>query len=88
MQHVINQVLRRLDIDEKSIEIKYAADKDHLKVDVTSYGGLVPFNLKGGIQELNDNGVATYKCFLGTCGDCTIDGDFENVDDYSLYMKE
>ena len=90
MQHVINQVLRRLDIDEKSIEIKYAAGKDHLKVDVTSYGGLVPFNLKGGIQELNDNGVAAYKCFLGTCGDRTIDGDFENVDDYSLYegMKQ
>ena len=86
MEMPLNQIPAT--VDGKSIEIKYAAGKDHLKVDVTSYGGLVPFNLKGGIQELNDNGVAAYKCFLGTCGDRTIDGDFENVDDDSLYMKE
>lgn len=88
MEMPLNQIPAT--VDGKSIEIKYAAGKDRLKVDVASYGGLVPFNLKGGIQELNDNGVAAYKCFLGTCGDRTIDGDFENVDDYSLYegMKQ
>lgn len=88
MEMPLNQIPAT--VDGKSIQIKYAAGKDRLKVDVASYGGLVPFNLKGGIQELNDNGVAAYKCFLGTCGDRTIDGDFENVDDYSLYegMKQ
>lgn len=88
MEMPLNQIPAT--VDGKSIEIKYAAGKDKLKVDVASYGGLVPFNLEGGIQELNDHGVAAYKCFLGTCGDRTIDGDFENVDDYSLYegMKQ
>ncbi|MGM0239114.1 MULTISPECIES: allantoinase AllB [Enterococcus] len=88
MEMPLNQVPAT--VDKKSLDIKYAAGEDKLKVDVASFGGLVPFNLEGGIQELNDGGVAAYKCFLGTCGDRTIDGDFENVDDYSLYegMKQ
>ncbi|MHB9652392.1 allantoinase AllB [Enterococcus faecalis] len=53
-------------------------------------GGVVPTNLAGGIQELDEGGVSGYKCFLGTCGDRSIEGDFQNVDDYSLYegMKQ
>ncbi|MHC5268554.1 allantoinase AllB [Enterococcus sp. LJL98] len=88
MEMPLNQIPAT--VDGKSIEIKYHAGKDKLKVDVASYGGLVPFNLEGGIQELDAHGAAAYKCFLGTCGDRTIDGDFENVDDYSLYegMKQ
>lgn len=71
--------------DRESIEIKYAAGKGKLKVDVASLGGLTPNNLDGGIQELSDEGVVGYKCFLATCGDRSIKGDFQNVDDYSLY---
>ncbi len=77
-------------VDKRSLDIKLAAGKDKLTVDVASFGGLVPFNLDSGIQELNDGGVVAYKCFMSTCGDRSIEGDFMNVDDYSLYagMKE
>lgn len=88
MEMPLNQIPAT--VDKASIDIKYAAGEGKLKVDVASFGGLVPFNLEGGIQELDENGAAAYKCFLGTCGDRTIDGDFMNVDDYSLYegMKQ
>ncbi len=72
-------------VDKKSLDIKYAAGEGKLAVDVASFGGLVPFNLETGIQELKDGGVAAYKCFMATCGDRSIEGDFMNVDDYSLY---
>ncbi|MCT4488822.1 allantoinase AllB [Levilactobacillus parabrevis] len=87
MEMPLNQVPAT--VDGKTLEEKYS-HKDELKVDVGSFGGLVPSNLKGGIQELDEGGVAGYKCFLATCGDRSIDGDFENVDDYSLYegMKQ
>ncbi|KIX91856.1 allantoinase [Staphylococcus microti] len=76
--------------DHESIQVKYAAGEGKLAVDVASYGGLVPYNLDGGIQELDEDGVVAYKCFVATCGDRSIDGDFMNVDDYSLYegMKQ
>lgn len=83
MEMPLNQVPAT--VDGKTIDQKYAAGKDQLKVDVASFGGLVPYNLDGGIQELDDKGVSGYKCFLATCGDRAIDGDFQNVDDYSLY---
>ncbi|GAB1614001.1 allantoinase AllB [Mammaliicoccus lentus] len=77
-------------VDHKSIQEKFDAGNGKLSVDIASYGGLVPYNLNGGIQELSDNGVVAYKCFLATCGDRSIEGDFMNVDDYSLYegMKQ
>lgn len=76
--------------DRASIQEKFDAGKGKLSADVVSYGGLVPYNLDGGIQELDEEGVVAYKAFLATCGDRSIDGDFENVDDYSLYegMKQ
>ncbi|MBG3874250.1 allantoinase AllB [Staphylococcus xylosus] len=76
--------------DQASIQAKFDAGKGELSVDVASYGGLVPYNLNGGIQELDEAGVVAYKAFLATCGDRSIEGDFENVDDYSLYegMKQ
>lgn len=76
--------------DRASIQEKFDAGKGKLSADVASYGGLVPYNLDGGIQELDEEGVVAYKAFLATCGDRSIDGDFENVDDYSLYegMKQ
>lgn len=82
MEMPLNQVPAT--VDKKTIEEKYS-HANELKVDVASFGGLVPTNLDGGIQELDEEGVAGYKCFLATCGDRSIDGDFENVDDYSLY---
>lgn len=72
-------------VDKKSLDIKFAAGQDKLYVDVASFGGLVPFNLGKGIQELHDGGVAAYKCFMATCGDRSIEGDFMNADDYTLY---
>lgn len=72
-------------VDGKSLEVKYAAGEGKLAVDVASLGGLVPFNLDGGIEEQSVGGVAGYKCFMATCGDRSIEGDFMNVDDYSLY---
>lgn len=70
----------------ESLQIKYDAGEGKLKSDIYSFGGLVPYTLEdGGIQELNEGGVVAYKCFMATCGDRTIDGDFMNVDDYSLY---
>lgn len=88
MEMPLNQVPAT--VDGKSLEIKYKAGIGKLKSDVASFGGLVPFNLEKGIEELNDGGVAAYKCFMATCGDRSIDGDFMNVDDYSLYegMKQ
>ncbi|MHD0396731.1 allantoinase AllB [Staphylococcus simulans] len=76
--------------DRASIQEKFDAGKGKLSADVASYGGLVPYNLDGGIQELDEEGVVAYKAFLATCGDRSIDGDFQNVDDYSLYegMKQ
>lgn len=74
----------------ETLKIKEDAGKGKLKVDVFSFGGLTPYNLDGGIQEQADNGVAAFKAFMSTCGDRSIDGDFQNVDDYSLYegMKQ
>lgn len=88
MEMPLNQVPATT--DKESLEIKYQAGENKLRSDVGSFGGLTPLNLAGGIQELNDGGVAAYKCFMATCGDRTIDGDFMNVDDYSLYegMKQ
>ncbi|MCQ9288347.1 allantoinase AllB [Staphylococcus gallinarum] len=76
--------------DKASIEVKFEAGKDELAVDVASYGGLVPYNLNGGIQQLDEAGVIGYKAFIATCGDRSIEGDFQDVDDYSLYegMKQ
>ncbi|MGY3779531.1 allantoinase AllB [Isobaculum melis] len=88
MEMPLNQVPAT--VDGASLQIKYEAGKGKLMTDVASFGGLVPFNLETGIQELNDGGVAAYKCFMATCGDRSIDGDFMNVDDYALYegMKQ
>ncbi|WP_413739717.1 allantoinase AllB [Sodalis sp. RH14] len=73
-------------VDKKTLEIKYAAGEGKLVIDVASHGGLVPYNLENnGIQEQSDSGVVGYKCFMATCGDPSIKGDFLNVDDYSLY---
>lgn len=85
----LNQVPATVDGD--SLQDKYDSGQGKLKVDVYSFGGLVPYNVEtGGIQELNEGGVTAYKCFMATCGDRSIDGDFQNVDDYSLYegMKQ
>ncbi len=77
-------------VNGASLQKKYDAGKDKLYVDVASFGGLVPFNLNGGIQELDKGGVVAYKCFMATCGDPTLEGDFANVNDYALYegMKQ
>lgn len=71
--------------DRESLKKKIDAGTGKLSVDVYTYGGLVPYNLDGGIQELDEDGVLAYKAFVATCGDRSIDGDFMNVDDYSLY---
>lgn len=72
-------------VDAETIEIKFKAGEGKLQADVASFGGLVPFNLEGGIEELDQKGVVAYKAFMATAGDRTIEGDFQNVDDFSLY---
>lgn len=72
-------------VDAETIEIKFKAGEGKLQADVASFGGLVPFNLEGGIEELDHKGVVAYKAFMATAGDRTIEGDFQNVDDFSLY---
>lgn len=89
MEMPLNQIPAT--VDAESLQVKLDAGKDRLTADVASFGGLVPFTLEtGGIQELDEGGVAAYKCFMATCGDRSIEGDFMNVDDYSLYegMKQ
>lgn len=71
--------------DAASLKLKEEAGAGKLRVDVASLGGLTPFNLDGGIQELAEGGVVGYKAFVASCGDRSIEGDFEDVDDYSLY---
>lgn len=73
-------------VDGASLKDKIESGQGKLKVDVYSFGGLVPYTVeKGAIQELDEGGVHAYKCFMATCGDRSIEGDFMNVDDYSLY---
>ena len=72
--------------DKESLEDKIESGQGKLKVDVYTFGGLVPYNVEnGGIQELDEGGVTAFKAFMSTCGDRSIEGDFMNVDDYSLY---
>ncbi|RFU65086.1 allantoinase AllB [Peribacillus glennii] len=71
-------------IDKNSLDLKKAAAKRKNYVDYALYGGLVPENLEK-LEELSDEGVVAFKCFMSTCGS-DIPGDFVNVDDYTLYM--
>ncbi|MGL4859513.1 MAG: allantoinase AllB [Enterobacteriaceae bacterium] len=70
-------------IDRKTLQVKLAAGKGKLSVDVASFGGLVPHNLDR-LHELSEEGVVAYKCFLVPCGSDRED-DFCHVDDYALY---
>ena len=72
-------------VDGASLEAKISAAQGKLKIDVASLGGLVPYNLDGGIFEQAERGVVGFKAFLSTCGDRSISGDFQDVDDWSLY---
>ena len=70
----------------ETLRQKYAAGDGKLYVDVASYGGLVPYNLtNNGIAEQVAEGVAAFKCFMATCGDPNLAGDFANVNDYALW---
>ncbi|PLT32678.1 allantoinase AllB [Bacillus sp. V5-8f] len=70
-------------VDKESLNLKKTAASGKNYVDYALYGGLVPDNL-GKLEELSDEGVVAYKCFMSTCGS-NIPGDFVNVDDYTLY---
>jgi allantoinase len=71
-------------VDRKSLQLKIDAAKGKNYVDYALYGGLIPGNLDK-LQELSDEGVVAYKCFMSTCGS-DIPDDFNNVDDYTLYI--
>ena len=70
--------------NKKALDMKVNAGKDKLSVDVYSLAALTPTSLDD-IDEMEKEGVVGYKAFMATCGDRTIDGDMENVDDYSLW---
>ncbi|MGH2126005.1 allantoinase, partial [Enterococcus faecalis] len=56
MEMPLNQIPAT--VDKTSVEIKYKAGENKLKVDVGAFGGVVPTNLAGGIQELDEGGVS------------------------------
>jgi len=70
-------------VDKASIQSKIEVAKGKNYIDYALYGGLVPGNLDK-LEELSDEGVVAYKCFMSTCGS-DIPDDFSNVDDYTLY---
>lgn len=69
--------------NKNALTLKHEAAIGKNYVDYAFYGGLVPGNIDR-LEELSDAGVKAFKCFLSTCGS-DIPGDFENVDDYTLY---
>ena len=70
-------------VDRESLRSKLEAANGKNYVDYALYGGLVPGNLDK-LEELSDEGVVAFKCFMSTCGS-DIPDDFTNVDDYTLY---
>jgi allantoinase len=70
-------------VDRGALRSKLDAASGKNYVDYALYGGLVPGNLDK-LEELSDEGVVAFKCFMSTCGS-EIPGDFINVDDYTLY---
>ncbi|KAA0965534.1 allantoinase AllB [Sporosarcina sp. ANT_H38] len=70
-------------VDRGAIRSKQEAANGKNYVDYALYGGLVPGNLDK-LDELSDEGVVAFKCFMATCGS-DIPDDFKNVDDYTLY---
>lgn len=70
-------------IDRRSITMKKEIATGKNYVDYALYGGLVPGNVDQ-LEELADEGVVGFKCFMSTCGS-DIPEDFTNVDDYTLY---
>ncbi|GIO08422.1 allantoinase [Brevibacillus reuszeri] len=68
---------------KQALEAKRRAAEGKNYVDYYFYGGLVPGNLDN-LQELSDEGVVAYKCFMASCG-TDLPDDFKNVDDYTLY---
>ncbi|MBS4211694.1 allantoinase AllB [Neobacillus rhizophilus] len=71
-------------VDRKSLQLKLNAAKGKNYVDYALYGGLVPGNLEK-LEELSEEGVVAYKCFMATCGS-ELPDDFKNVDDYTLFI--
>ncbi|HET7521777.1 MAG TPA: allantoinase AllB [Bacillales bacterium] len=69
--------------NKAALDLKLEAAKEQNYTDYAFYGGLVPHNLND-LEDLANAGVLAFKCFIATCGSDT-PGDFENVDDYSLY---
>lgn len=69
--------------NQYALNLKLEAAKEQNYVDYGFYGGLVPNNFDD-LKDLSDSGVLAFKCFIATCGSDS-PGDFQNVDDYSLY---
>jgi allantoinase len=67
-----------------SLHLKLKSAENKAYVDYALYGGLVPDNIED-LEDLSNEGVVAFKCFMATCGSEEI-GDFKNVDDYSLYQ--
>ncbi|TFJ38553.1 allantoinase AllB [Carnobacterium divergens] len=68
----------------ETLQLKFDAAKGKLSMDVALFGGLVPYNLED-LEDLNEEGVVAFKCFLATCGFPDEPTDFQNVDDYSFF---
>ncbi|MBT2757393.1 allantoinase AllB [Mesobacillus foraminis] len=71
-------------VDRLSLQLKLSSAEGKNYIDYALYGGLVPGNLEK-LEELSEEGVVAFKCFMATCGS-DLQNDFKNVDDYTLYM--
>lgn len=69
---------------KSSLHLKLRSAENKAYVDYALYGGLVPDNLQD-LEDLSNEGVVAFKCFMATCGSEEI-GDFKNVDDFTLYQ--
>lgn len=69
--------------NKAALDLKLEAAKTQNYVDYAFYGGLVPGNIDD-LEELDKAGVPAFKAFLSNVGS-DIPGDFESVDDFTLY---
>ncbi|GGP14734.1 allantoinase AllB [Oceanobacillus neutriphilus] len=69
--------------NKAALDLKLEAAKTQNYVDYAFYGGLVPGNMDD-LEDLDKAGVPAFKAFLSNVGS-DIPGDFESVDDFTLY---
>jgi len=73
-------------IDAATLQTKFAAGREKIRVDVASYGALSDQSTVDGLKELNELGVVAYKAFMSPCGRPEEPSDQHMVDDFQLFQ--